>query len=75
MKDKPTELRQQAGKPTVFSRGSMSDIAHGNTTHSFAKRFECMFCIDVEIDYLYDLKKAGGQTKFLEKVKQYLAGT
>jgi len=45
-------------------------IAHGNTTHSFASRFDCLTCIDIEIDWLYELKKAGGQTRLLEKLEE-----
>jgi len=56
MQTKPTELY----------------IAHGNTTHSFASRFDCLTCIDIEIDWLYELKKAGGQTRLLEKLEEDL---
>lgn len=45
-------------------------MSHGQVTHKFSKRHDCMVCIDVEIEWLQALKKAGGQTKFLEALKK-----
>lgn len=42
-------------------------ILHGHKKHSFADRYDCLFCIDVEIEYLQDLKEAGGWTKLMKE--------
>ncbi len=44
-------------------------ISHGHITHTFDARDDCLLCIDVQIEYLQELKKAGGKTKFLEQLK------
>ncbi|MEK6879280.1 MAG: hypothetical protein AABY22_06700 [Nanoarchaeota archaeon] len=43
-------------------------ISHGKITHFLAKRLDCMSCIKVELWYLRQIQKAGGQTKFLENL-------
>ena len=44
-------------------------IAHGTVNHSYTDRLDCLYCINVEIEYLQEIKKAGGQTKFIEKLR------
>ena len=38
-------------------------ISHGGKDHSYADRHDCMECINIEIEYLQELKKAGGQKR------------
>ena len=45
-------------------------ISHGMVTHSLETRLDCLACIEVEIEFLQDIKKAGGQTKFIEKLEE-----
>lgn len=45
-------------------------ISHGRVTHPAEERYDCLDCIDVEIEYLKALKRAGGVTKFLKQLKQ-----
>lgn len=47
-------------------------ISHGKITHDADYRWDCLDCIEVEIEYLKELKKAGGQTKFIEKISKLL---
>lgn len=44
-------------------------ISHGKITHSLDKRLDCLYCIEIEIEYLQALKKAGGKTKFLQELE------
>lgn len=39
-------------------------ISHGTITHKIKDRYDCLECIQVEIDLLEAIKKAGGKTKF-----------
>ena len=43
---------------------------HGGIEHSYSGRLDCLDCINVEIEFLKVIKKAGGQTKYLEKLKE-----
>ncbi len=45
-------------------------ISHGQVTHKFSERYDCLDCIQVEIKWLQALKKAGGQTKFLKALEK-----
>ena len=44
-------------------------ITHGTTTHLLDDRYDCLYCIEVELDYLQALKAAGGRTKFLKSLE------
>ena len=45
-------------------------ITHGKVTHPLSQRLDCMSCLEVEIDFLNELRKVGGQTKFLKRLKK-----
>ena len=45
-------------------------IAHGETTHSLEDKDDCLFCLEVEIEFLQAMKKAGGKTKFIKNLKK-----
>jgi len=44
-------------------------IVHGTTDHGHAERLDCLTCLDVEIEYLQALRKAGGKTEFIETLE------
>jgi len=41
-------------------------IVHGTTEHGYAERLDCLICLEVEIEYLQAIKKAGGREKFID---------
>ncbi len=43
-------------------------VNHGKITHPFDDRYDCLVCLDVEIDYLTNVRDAGGQTKFIKEL-------
>ena len=45
-------------------------VSHGRVTHPFETRHDCMACLEMKIEFLQALRKAGGQTKFLAKLKK-----
>jgi len=47
-------------------------ITHGDIEHSVEDKYDCMQCIEDEIEFLKDMKKAGGITKFEQKVLKEL---
>lgn len=55
---------------SVRSEGKNLMLSHGKETHSYKERYDCLSCIQVEIDYLEAIKLAGGHKKFLEKIKK-----
>ena len=53
--------------------GRMKDdltICHGNICHGFNSKDDCVECIEVNIFWYKELKRAGGITKFTEKLKK-----
>ncbi len=45
-------------------------VSHGETTHPIEDCHDCVFCLEVEIEYLQALKKAGGIKKFIKQLKK-----
>jgi len=45
-------------------------ISHGKVTHPASKRDDCIECIDVQIEYFKDIRKAGGVTKFVKQLEK-----
>lgn len=45
-------------------------VSHGSTTHSMEKRLDCLDCIDTELEFLQDVKKAGGVTNLIKQLKK-----
>lgn len=43
-------------------------VSHGRTTHPIEDQHDCMECLDCEIEFLEDMRKAGGKTKFIEQL-------
>ena len=44
-------------------------ISHGDIEHNINKKDDCMECIEVQLEYYQEIKKAGGITKFLASLK------
>ena len=49
-------------------------INHGTTTHKWKDRYDCMTCLNAEIDFLQEIRKAGGVTKWAEEIKKLFSG-
>ena len=47
-------------------------VSHGKVTHSIQGCHDCVFCLEIEIEYLKELKKAGGKKKFIKQLKKKL---
>ena len=45
-------------------------IVHGDTEHSYEERLDCLTCLEVEIEFLQAIKKAGGRKKFAESLRR-----
>lgn len=45
-------------------------ISHGNTTHPLEERYDCLECIQLELEYLQELKRVGGQSNLLKELKK-----
>lgn len=48
-------------------------ISHGMVTHSLEDKDDCIFCLEVEIEFLQAMKKAGGRKKFIESLNAPIA--
>ncbi len=57
-------------KQVLFNKYIGKIMHHGMTSHPGNERYDCMKCIEVELWFLNKIKKAGGQTKLLEKMKK-----